>query len=155
MSYRRAVQLMDAAEIVSNLNNCSETPSHESQVRPLTGLEPEQQREVWKEAVNSAPNGKPTAKDVDAAVNQLKAPSKSDSPPRVDSWSRLPGNNGADVKPAPNEDSKPGIPKANLKKLVSELWTTALRNVPPKQEIEVAQLFLEMLHKKFPKLKIK
>jgi len=48
VSYRRAAQLMDAAEVVFNLNNCSETPTHESQVRPLTKLEPAEQREAWK-----------------------------------------------------------------------------------------------------------
>ncbi len=80
MSYRRAAQLMDAAEIVSNLNNCSETPTHESQVRPLTKLEPEEQREAWNEAVKDSSNGKPTARDVEAAVDRFKAPAKSDDP---------------------------------------------------------------------------
>jgi hypothetical protein len=41
MSYRRAAQLMDAAQVVQNLNNCSEnSPTHESQIRALTKLEP-------------------------------------------------------------------------------------------------------------------
>jgi hypothetical protein len=36
-------------------------PTNEAQVRPLTDLEPEQQREVWLQAVDSAPMGKVTA----------------------------------------------------------------------------------------------
>jgi len=37
-------------------------PTHESQVRPLSGLEPEQQREIWKVATKNNPS--PTAKHV-------------------------------------------------------------------------------------------
>ncbi len=139
MTHRRANQLIGAAEVIHNLGTVVPVqPTSERQLRPLTGLEPEEQREAWNQAVNDSSNGKPTAKDVEAAVDRLKAPAKS-----VD----------ADVKPAPGEDSQPEIPRANLKKLVDELWMTALRNVPPKQETEVAQLFLEMLNKKFPELK--
>jgi hypothetical protein len=33
-------------------------PASERQARPLASLEPEQQREVWQEAVETAPEGK-------------------------------------------------------------------------------------------------
>jgi hypothetical protein len=41
---------MDAAKIVANLKSSpiGELPTHESQVRPLSKLEPEQQREAWE-----------------------------------------------------------------------------------------------------------
>ena len=41
---------------------CGQTPKNESQVRVLTGLEPDVQRQVWLEAERSAPNGKITGK---------------------------------------------------------------------------------------------
>jgi hypothetical protein len=71
MSYRRAAQLMDAAETVQDLlNNCSETPpTHESQLRPLTGMNPEQKREAWVEATKDNPN--PTAQQVEEAKQQV------------------------------------------------------------------------------------
>src|SRR5260221_9150040 len=123
MSRRHVNRLIASAEVAGNLGPIGPIPQSESQIRPLTGLETEEQREAWNQAVNDSSNGKPTAKDVEAAVDRLKAPAKS-----VD----------ADVKPAPGEDSQSEIPRANLKKLVDELWMTALRNVPPKQETEVA-----------------
>jgi hypothetical protein len=64
MGASRARQLIGAAEVVKNLNTEGEsvtivTPTHESQVRPLTKLDPEQQREVWQSATRLSP--KPTA----------------------------------------------------------------------------------------------
>jgi hypothetical protein len=44
-------------------------PTNERQVRPLTGLGPKQQREVWKEAVKTAPKGQVTA----AHIEKVKA----------------------------------------------------------------------------------
>jgi len=74
-----AYRLIAAADAMHNLSPVGDTqPTSESQIRSLTGLEPEQQREAWEEAIKNAPNGKPTAKDVDAAVDQLKAPLKPD-----------------------------------------------------------------------------
>jgi hypothetical protein len=72
MSWRRAYQLMDAAQTVENLNNCTEiSPTHESQIRPIAGLEAEEQREVWQKAVETAPRGKITAAHLER-LNQLK-----------------------------------------------------------------------------------
>ena len=56
--------------MIENVNNCSQIlPENEAQTRPLADLEPEQQREVWLKAVNTAPAGKITA----AHVRLLKA----------------------------------------------------------------------------------
>jgi len=88
MSARRATMLCAASETVRNLglgdpnrnncselgeanrNNCSELalPANESQVRPLVGLPPEEQRAAWAEAVATAPNGRLTARHVEQTV---------------------------------------------------------------------------------------
>ena len=70
-----ANKLIGAAEVVGNLNTIvSILPATESQARPLTKLEPEQQVEAWREAVETAPGGKVTAAHV-AAVVERHAPS--------------------------------------------------------------------------------
>ncbi|NEP10220.1 MAG: hypothetical protein F6K14_08370 [Symploca sp. SIO2C1] len=65
MTKRRANQLISSALVMENLNgnNCSHIlPANEAQIRFLTSLTSEQQLEVWQKAVETAPNGKPTAK---------------------------------------------------------------------------------------------
>ena len=47
-------------------------PQNERQARALVGLTPEEQRQVWKEAVETAPEGKVTAAHVRKTVRQLK-----------------------------------------------------------------------------------
>ncbi len=51
MVQRHANRLIQAAEVVENLQTgpIGPTPQTESQARPLTRLEPEVQREVWRE----------------------------------------------------------------------------------------------------------
>lgn len=62
MSRPRAYQLIEAAETVSNLSTIVDIlPTAETHIRPLTTLEPAQQREAWQRAVETAPNGKVTA----------------------------------------------------------------------------------------------
>lgn len=73
----RARQLIGAAETVRNLESVTTVtlfPATESQARPLTRLEPEQQREAWQRAVETAPNGKVTAAHVQATVDEYRAP---------------------------------------------------------------------------------
>lgn len=73
MSIRHADRMMVATRTVDALSETGPTgPVSERQVRPLTQLEtPEQQREAWSAAVE-ATGGKPTAKDVEAAVEVVK-----------------------------------------------------------------------------------
>jgi hypothetical protein len=72
MSRQRAGQLIDAASVAVNVNNCCQAiPANEAQARPLARLEPEQQREAWQHAVESAPNGKPTARQVEEAAESV------------------------------------------------------------------------------------
>lgn len=83
MSVRHAHRMCDAAEIVQNLlpgsgNTGSDQlvtsaplPQTESQARPLKGLDPEAQQEIWKEAVKSAPGGQVTAAHVEETRERL------------------------------------------------------------------------------------
>lgn len=68
-SYR----LMDAAKVVGNLqmSPMGDIPRNERQARPLTKLEPEQQREAWQTAVETAPGGKVTASHVEEVVKDI------------------------------------------------------------------------------------
>lgn len=74
MSKRRAFQLMDAAEVVTNLESeqLFTFPATESQARPLTQLPPEQQPAIWQTAIDTAPNGKVTAAHVARVVEAAK-----------------------------------------------------------------------------------
>ncbi|MCL1472831.1 MICOS complex subunit MIC60 [Argonema antarcticum] len=68
---RRAYQFIDAAHVLQNLcTNGTQIPKSERQVRPLTGLSPELQLELWQEAVASAPNGIPTGAAVQRLVDE-------------------------------------------------------------------------------------
>jgi len=56
----RARQLIASAKINKNLKSVTMvTPTRERQTRPLTYLEPEQQKEVWDKAVKTAPQEDP------------------------------------------------------------------------------------------------
>jgi len=72
MARRTAYQLIDAVEVVENVRNCAQIlPANEAQARPLTALEPEQQREAWAQAVETAPDGKITGAHVQSVVDQI------------------------------------------------------------------------------------
>lgn len=65
----RARQLISGIEVADNLKSVTEvTLLKEFQIRPLIKLPPEQQREVYQEAVKTAPGGKVTAKHVEKAL---------------------------------------------------------------------------------------
>ncbi len=63
---------IEASRVVLNVNNCLQIPATESQARPLTFLEPKEQKEVWEMAVETAPDGKITAKHVAKTVEEYK-----------------------------------------------------------------------------------
>lgn len=77
MSSEYARLNMRAAEVISNLQQTPTIvgvlPATESQARPLTVLEPDDQREAWRITVETAPSGKVTAAHVQATVNQYRA----------------------------------------------------------------------------------
>lgn len=59
MERRHAYRLIGAAEVVVNMSHGTQTlPASERQARPLTVLVPDQQREAWQQAVETAPQGR-------------------------------------------------------------------------------------------------
>ncbi len=63
-------QLIDAASVVDNLSAIGGQilPTSERQVRPLTKLKPDEQRQVWEEAVDVAGGRVPSGRQVKDAV---------------------------------------------------------------------------------------
>jgi hypothetical protein len=79
MSKTHANRMIDAVGVAGNLTPIGVTSVSESQARPLVRLAPQEQREAWSEAVTTAPNGKPTAKHVEAvAARYITRPSLAD-----------------------------------------------------------------------------
>jgi len=71
----RARQLIAASETMQNLKtvtNVTLLPINEGQVRPLVSLPPEQQREAWAIALDTAPDGKITGAHVQAVVDEIQ-----------------------------------------------------------------------------------
>lgn len=77
MSSRRAQQLIDAAEVVKNVNNCSQIgwePANEAQARPLAKIiksNPATLQEVLEMAVETARDGRITASHMDRVVKRF------------------------------------------------------------------------------------
>lgn len=68
-----ANKLIRASETVNNLGtNVPILPTTESQVRPLTALEPEKQSIAWQRAVETAPETGITAKHVQSVVDEIQ-----------------------------------------------------------------------------------
>jgi hypothetical protein len=73
MSDRRARQLIDSVAIAESIGKSGTiVPKSESQLRPLTKLEPDQQVAAWKLATANGEN--PTAKQVVQAVVEISKP---------------------------------------------------------------------------------
>jgi hypothetical protein len=75
-------RLLDAARTYRNLSQVVDNQQidapigaiPESQLRPIANLKPEQQREVYKEAVKTAPNGKMTARHMEETKKAIIRP---------------------------------------------------------------------------------
>ncbi len=86
-SKRNAYYLIDAVEVVNNLkseqfvHSTLVLPTTEFQCRPLTKLPPEQQREVWRAAVEKAKGKVPSARIVKEIVNKDKSQSNIEENP--------------------------------------------------------------------------
>lgn len=78
MSKRHANRLIGTVEVTKNVGPIGPKPETESQARPLTTLPPIQQQQAWKRAVDTAPEGKVTARHVQKVINEItgKAPAK-------------------------------------------------------------------------------
>jgi len=71
-SRSRAYQLMESVDVRDNLlTQDTLEPLNEKQIRPLAKLEPDQQREAWQKAVETAPDGKVTAAHVYKIVKSM------------------------------------------------------------------------------------
>lgn len=71
---RTVYQLIDASRVIENVRNCAQTvalPATESQARPLAKLSPDQQREAWLKAIQTAPEGGVTARHVYKIVKEM------------------------------------------------------------------------------------
>lgn len=68
-----AYQFIDSAKVIENVSHGLQIPApvNERQTRPLARLEPEQQRQAWQKAVNTAPDGKVTAAHVSKVVKEI------------------------------------------------------------------------------------
>jgi len=69
-----AYYLIDASKVVQNVHHGGQIPATERQARPLAKLPPEQQQEAWNKSVETAPNGKVTAKHVEEIVSKFIVP---------------------------------------------------------------------------------
>jgi len=70
-----ATGLIRATNVIENLKTetmVSVFPVSERQARPLTRLEPEQQRQAWQQVIDTAPNGKITAALVIEAAKTIQ-----------------------------------------------------------------------------------
>ena len=70
-SRQRAYQLMESVTVKNNLSTPVDIQITEYQIRPLSKLEPAQQREAWQKAVETAPEGKVTAAHVSKVVKEM------------------------------------------------------------------------------------
>lgn len=70
-SRQRAYQLIESVTVKNNLSTPVDIQITEYQIRPLSKLEPAQQREAWKKAVETAPEGKVTAAHVSKVVKEI------------------------------------------------------------------------------------
>jgi hypothetical protein len=149
MSVRHAHRLVDSAQTATNLiaaaaeasgdgevTNWSQ-PTSESQLRPLKGLEPTQQQEVWREASKSAANGQVTARDVEVARGRLHPKPKPDGEKkeprivpvemfRVDLRGDIDATNCHDLL---SMTSSPGAEPAEIKNVFEferDLWVVSL-----------------------------
>jgi hypothetical protein len=83
IGHSSAYRMIEAAEIRDNLSPIGDKlPENESQARALNGLEPDQQRQVWAKAVDTAPGGKVTAQHI-KEVRQQEIPMPAPEPQPV------------------------------------------------------------------------
>lgn len=71
---RTAYQFIDSVKVIDNVRHGAQNnlvPINERQTRPLSKLEPEQQRTAWQKAVATAPEGKVTAAHVSKVVKEI------------------------------------------------------------------------------------
>lgn len=84
-SQQNADLLIRAAEVIDNLKvttiGCNFLPTSERQVRPLTKLNPDEQRQIWEEAVTEAGGRVPSGRIVKSIVERLQE--RNTTPPPI------------------------------------------------------------------------
>lgn len=79
---QRAYQIMSAWDVRKALpEDCQLVVDTETKARPLASIPPPQRAAVVREAVKEAPNGRPTARHIEEAVQRVTAPTPSQKPP--------------------------------------------------------------------------
>jgi hypothetical protein len=123
LSRPHAYRMIDAAVVVENLSPIGDmVPVNESQARPLTRLPPEQQAEVWREVVETAPPSGITAKHVQETVKRVKTPSM--------------GTKTQTVKP---------FDVQSITSKIKDLYMDWLKHCETDEALETAQFFLNTL----------
>jgi len=86
-----AYRLMQVSQVAKALDPCSDDspPTHETQLRPLIGLEPQKAKEVWELAITRAKGGAITEAIVKKAVKELTPRRVADAKPRRPRWSTV------------------------------------------------------------------
>jgi len=137
LSRPRAYQLIHAAEVVDAVSTIVDiVPVNEAQARPLATLPAEQQSEVWREVVETAPPSGVTAKHVKETVKRVKERTTQPKPPvpapqprrqaRIEVQDRLVGL----LKSIPNHEAWP---------ILGELALLLDRYVEPRAETPAGQ----------------
>ena len=78
----RLISGAQTAELVATI--VADAPSNAAQVQPLTKLPPDRRPEAWAKAVDTAPDGKLTAKHVAQVVADMLPPKEPREPPIKD-----------------------------------------------------------------------
>ena len=90
MGRSRVYQLIDSASVQNNLSTTVDIlPEHERQARPLTKLAPQLQVEAWQRAVETAPEGKVTAKHVKSVVEEMAEKKSNKEPSQKLVWRNI------------------------------------------------------------------
>lgn len=71
MTHRHANRVIQAADIIASFGDSPSKPTTEKQARPLSRLPRERRAAAWESAAKAAPDGKPTARQVEAAVEAI------------------------------------------------------------------------------------
>lgn len=127
-----AYRLIDSAKVKENLSPIGDKalPTNESQTRPLTHLPPKQQREVWKEAVETAPEGKVTAKHVGKVAKEVIRPKRYPKLPPPSNGMQFARMAIMDLEKITDDDLERHQAFASVKKWIEEHERTTLVDKP-------------------------
>jgi phage N-6-adenine-methyltransferase len=124
MSKPRVYQMIEAAGIVDDLKKSTivDLPINEAQARPLAAVAPDERPAVWREAVETAPNGRVTAAHVQSVVDARREP----EPVRIVPDDPAPIPPEPEPQPAPPilDPLNPAVPVSSLPDYDGDEWYT-------------------------------